>query len=45
MKPNLKPTWTDVRDILKRWISAQLITSDHINIKYIWCPHVNRMGT
>ena len=25
--------------------TAQPTTSDHINIKYIWGPHVNHMGT
>ena len=24
---------------------SQPTTSDHINIKYIWGPHVNHMGT
>ena len=32
----------------KEWralVHTQPTTSDHINIKYIWGPHVNHMGT
>ena len=31
--------------ILKKQLITQPTTSDHINIKYIWGPHVNHMGT
>ena len=26
-------------------VNTKPTTSDHINIKYIWGPHVNHMGT
>ena len=35
----LELTWTRMS------ITTQPTTSDHINIKYIWGPHVNHMGT
>ena len=31
--------------MLLRDVVAQPTTSDHMNIKYIWGPHVNHMGT
>ena len=29
----------------KTTVTSQPTTCDHINIKYIWGPHVNHMGT
>ena len=36
---------SDMRDVLEVLVPAQPTTFDHINIKYIWGPQVNHMGT